>query len=148
MSIETDVDHWTIKVRPNETVHFNEYDPASEKSTHLHVTQAALGLNPKAGRHVVLAGKGVIGSLELGRCEHFPLDLIFTCDTTFTVVGPSEAHLSGYTTTSTLFGAEDGPSDDEEAPAGVPVRHQLLFLHKCNLSVALNCVCLPHIARM
>ncbi len=148
MSFETDVDHWTVKVRSNATVKFKEYNPQSEKSTHLHLTQAALGLNPRPGRHVVLVGSGVIGSLEMGRCEQFPLDLIFTGDTSFTVIGPSEVHLSGYTTTSTVFGGEGGPSDDEEAPAGVPVRHPLLFLPMCNIPVALECVWLSHTARM
>jgi hypothetical protein len=143
MESESDFKFWTAMLLPRSSIEFRTSSPESDEITHLHLTQAALGLDALPGRHVVLAGKGVIGTLELGRCEQFSVDLHFTDKIRFTVIGDSSVHLSGYTTSSLVSPAMGDTSEDEEAPAGVPVRHSLVSLHAAYVwggSVCVLCV--------
>lgn len=63
--------------------------------------QAALGIKPKPGPHVVFVEKGgvkyAIGTLEAGRCSQFSCDITFAMDEVkLSHSGPSEVHLTGY----------------------------------------------------
>lgn len=96
-----------------------------------HITNVALGPDPKPGRHTVFAQgngtKAVVGTLEMGRCEQFQIDLV-ACDLIFSHTGKSDIYLTGYNTTSTPYfegmsdeDDDEDSEDDEEAPAGVPL---------------------------
>ena len=77
-----------------------------ESTVCLHITQAALGDKPKAGRNTVYAvtgmGKFVVGTLEAGRVEQFSLDMMLASDVSFQTQGPNEVHLTGYKYASQL----------------------------------------------
>lgn len=102
-----------------------------------HITNVALGPNPKSGRHTVIAEskslKAVIGTLEMGRCEQFQVDLVAR-DVTFSHTGKSEVHLTGYCTSSSPYfegmsdeDDEEESEDDDEVPAGVPLKKSQLM---------------------
>lgn len=97
-----------------------------------HVTGVALGPKPKPGRHTVFArGNGmeaVVGTLEMGRCEQFQVDLVAR-DITFSHNGTSDIYLSGYNTTSTAYfddmseeDDDEESEEDEDVPEGVPMQ--------------------------
>lgn len=106
-----------------------------------HITNVALGPNPKPGRHTVIAEsqslKAVIGTLEMGRCEQFQVDLVAR-DVTFSHTGKSDVHLTGYCTSSSPYieGMSDDEDDDEdsedddEVPAGIPLKKSQLMPSK------------------
>ena len=86
-----------------------------------HITNIALGPDPKSGRHTVYVegdgakGKIVVGTLEKGRCEQFTVDL--PVDVQYSHSGKSDVYLSGFTTTSGQEGSDEEEDDefDEEA---------------------------------
>ena len=83
-----------------------------------HITNIALGPNPKPGRHTVFAegngAKAVVGTLEMGRCEQFTVDL--PVNVRFSHSGKSDVYLSGYLTMSeeAVGMMEDDYEDDED----------------------------------
>lgn len=105
-----------------------------------HITNVALGPDPKPGRHTVFAQgngtKAVVGTLEIGRCEQFQIDLV-ACDLIFSHTGKSDIYLTGYNTTSTPYfdgmsddDDDEDSEDDEEAPEGVPLKKSQLMSSK------------------
>ena len=105
-----------------------------------HITNIALGPNPKPGRHTVIAEasglRAVVGTLEMKRCEQFQVDLVAR-DLTFSHSGASEVHLTGYCTSSSpyLEGMSDQDDDeesedDDDVPAGVPLNRSQLMPSK------------------
>jgi len=86
---------WAIELEPNKTYTQTPNWP-------LHVTQAALSGNATSKDRVVLqcivnGGTFTLGSLRLGICEQFPLDIHFDPneEVTFQVIGQSSVHLIG-----------------------------------------------------
>eukprot|EP00891_Asterochloris_glomerata_P004127 jgi/Astpho2/4127/Aster-01271 len=113
-----------------------------------HLTQVALGSNPKSEKE-----KLAIGTLQMGVCEHFQIDYMTSQDTYYSHSGPSDVYLTGYQTMTSFeswkqqhmspedyedmeFGDDDDdsspgePSSDDEdsedegdVPNGVPLLH-------------------------
>ena len=105
-----------------------------------HITNVALGPNPKPGRHTVIAeskgSRAVVGTLEMGRCEQFQVDLVAR-DLTFSHTGKSEIHLTGYCTSSSPYmdgisdeDDDEESEDDDEVPTGVPLKKSQLMSSK------------------
>ena len=106
-----------------------------------HITQVALGADPKPGRHTVFIEandtKVAIGTLEKDRCEQFQVDIVAN-DMVFSHTGKSDIYVSGYNSIS-AFDIEsseeesnDKDEDDEDVPAAVPLRQQNLMPSKVN----------------
>lgn len=105
-----------------------------------HITQVALGANPKPGRHTVFIEandtKVAIGTLEKDRCEQFQVDFVAN-DMVFSHTGKSDVYLSGYNSISAFDVESDEEDyedeedeDDEDAPAAVPLQQQKLMSSK------------------
>ena len=106
-----------------------------------HITQVALGANPKPGRHTVFIeandSKVAIGTLEKDRCEQFQVDFVAN-DMVFSHTGKSEVYMSGYNTMS-AFEVESSEEeseeedDDEDVPAAVPLKQNKPMPTKVNV---------------
>lgn len=105
-----------------------------------HITNVALGPDPKPGRHTVFAEgngtKAVVGTLEMGRCEQFQIDFVAR-DLVFSHTGKSDIYLTGYNTTSTPYfegtsdeDDEEDSEDDEDVPQGIPLKRSQLMPSK------------------
>lgn len=105
-----------------------------------HITNIALGPDPKPGRHTVIAEasglRAVVGTLEMRRCEQFQVDLVAR-DLTFSHTGASEVHLTGYCTSSSPYlddmsdqDDDEESEDDDDVPAGVPLNRSQLMPSK------------------
>ena len=129
-----------------------------------HITNVALGPNPKPGRHTVFAEgsgtKAVVGTLEMGRCEQFQIDFVAR-DLVFSHTGKSDIYLTGYNTTSRSYfddmsdeddededEDEEESEDDQDVPQGVPLKRSQLMsskvpkaLHVLNATAALKPSC-------
>ena len=124
------------RVGPKEEVSIDLYEDHDCLET-VHTTQVALGSDPAPGRHTVfitsMSGKYAIGTLERGRCEQFPIDLMAASDMKFSHSGDSDVYVSGYKTLTMLGSDDEGhymydeseeeeeQEDDEKAPAAVPL---------------------------
>jgi hypothetical protein len=117
---------WAFELQPGKT--YSQTPPMD-----LRVTQAALaGSATDKGRVVVSViidgGEYTLGSLRLGQCEQFPLDLFFEegQEVTFKVEGKNSVHLLGYyveegpeqfdydTVNNGIFDEEEGFSEDSD----------------------------------
>ena len=120
-----------------------------------HITNVALGPDPKPGRHTVFAEgsgtKAVVGTLEMGRCEQFQIDFVAR-DLVFSHTGKSDIYLTGYNTTSTPYfegmsdeDDEEDSEDDEDVPQGIPLKKNQLMPSKvlATLQQAWACVLSP-----
>ena len=71
-----------------------------ESTVCLHITQAALGDKPKAGRTTIYAVTGktrfAVGTLEAGRVDQFSMDTMVASDVSFQTQGPNDVYLTGY----------------------------------------------------
>ena len=137
-----DVEFLGLKVAAGKSLALTEQLPEDDQTeiTHRpHITNVALGPNPKPGRHTVFAQgngmKAVVGTLEMGRCEQFQVDLVAR-DIVFSHTGKSDVYLTGYNTMSAAAAYFDDMSeedddeeseDDEDVPNGVPMQQQQLL---------------------
>ena len=129
---EPDVVYFGREVPPGKTVHLTPTDAADDDDDDgvslVHVTQVALGPTPAPGRHTVFAvhdgAKVPVGTLQVGVCEQFAVDLMWSAlagaphagAVAFAHTGASSVYVSGYkTVTSLLDDASDGgePASDE-----------------------------------
>lgn len=132
------------KVQPKEEVSVMEEVDDDVLQT-IHTTQVALGEDPAPGPHTVFvstsSGRFAIGTLEKGRCEHFPVD--FTTagaadSVRFSHSGASDVYITGYKTQSSFFTDDEDDYDqeeeegDEEAPNAVPINRRKV--RSCNHS--------------
>lgn len=129
---EPDVVYFGREVPPGKTVHLTPTDAADDDDDDgvslVHATQVALGPTPAPGRHTVFAVhdgvKVPVGTLQVGVCEQFSVDLMWSAlagaphagAVAFAHSGASSVFVSGYkTVTSLLDDASDGgePASDE-----------------------------------
>ncbi len=130
-----DIEFLGLRVPAGKPLAIPKFVPEDDQTgiTHRpHITGVALGPKPKPGRHTVFArGNGmeaVIGTLEMGRCEQFQVDLVAR-DITFSHNGTSDIYLSGYSTTSAAYfddmseeDDDEESEEDEDVPDGVPMQ--------------------------
>eukprot|EP00879_Flechtneria_rotunda_P013776 GHRR01014389.1.p1 GENE.GHRR01014389.1~~GHRR01014389.1.p1 ORF type:complete len:405 (+),score=141.35 GHRR01014389.1:68-1282(+) len=136
----TSLEFWSLEIPPGKTVQARISDNPGVAEV-VHVTGAALGDNPAAGRHVLKAihelpdgskkREVALGTLENGRTDQVAVDFGMSSSMAFKHTGKSVVFLSGYLTRS-FADFEDFDSDDEydedeseaedvEAPAAVPL---------------------------
>ena len=99
--IEPHVEFYGLVVPPGKDVHIAPHLRDKEGcSVSIHLTQVALGPEPTAGPHTVLAASGkskyAIGTLEKGRTDQFSVDYMCTTDVSFRNSGQSMVFLTGY----------------------------------------------------
>lgn len=125
---------WGIKVGPNEAVVVGKETSEDDQFLHTyHLSQVALGLNPKQGRHVVFleydGQKSVIGAVTPGVIEQFQIDFPVNCEVKLSHSGKSDVYITGYTTRQFLGYDSSDPEDEwatdsDEEPAEL-ARQQL-----------------------
>ncbi len=148
-----DVEFLGVKVAAGKTYALTDTVPEDDQIgiTHRsHITNVALGPDPKPGRHTVFAQgngmKAVVGTLEMGRCEQFQVDFVAR-DIVFSHTGKSDVYLTGYNTTSSAYfddmSEEDDDDEDEDddadVPQGIPLQQSQLMPSRVSASV----VCFP-----
>lgn len=97
--VQPRMDFYGVSVSSGTTVEV-PIQNVEDSSVILHITQVALGANPKAGPHTVFVVRDgqefAIGTLEKGRCEQFSVELSCTTDLSFRHSGQTDIHLTGY----------------------------------------------------
>jgi len=145
-----DIEFLGLRVPAGKPLAIPKFVPEDDQSgiTHRpHITGVALGPKPKPGRHTVFArGNGmeaVVGTLEMGRCEQFQVDLVAR-DITFSHNGTSDIYLSGYNTTSAAYfddmseeDDDEESEEDEDVPEGVPMQRHTPLPSQVNMTSAL-----------
>lgn len=136
------IEFWGEEIPPGGKPYAVDIENEPPVFSMVHVTNCALGENPRQGPHVLKAAHGtkhiVLATLEKGVTYQYTLDFGISSSTTFINTGPSPVFVSGYITRSIqhMEGSdeededeeldseeEDMEDDDYEAPKLVPLNN-------------------------